>query len=333
MQNPANGTEAMQAGPQNCPGIPGQPGTGPVPGEQAMGNEGGMPTGQAGPTGTGQADVQFQGMAQEMGAPGTNPAPPYMAAGGVQGGPQAAGTSPSAGGAASQEAPCACADTGAAQQGGHEGAYTYVHPQSGYPAGAPQGPAYPGPNPGVYGTGPAHAPGQMPGGPYPYGASGPQGMPPGMTGPQGISPGMAAPYGMPGMPPAGHPFPHPGPQFAGPGAAPMGYQQPHAYSQAPGQAPHVCDHDSDHGPGHPKHDAHQYGQFMGLVNDLANGNADASRVMAFLGSLENQFWKGALVGVSTTLLLTNDTVKNAIVGTLSNILGAFEKETEEEQSK
>jgi len=141
-----------------------------------------------------------------------------------------------------------------------------------------------------------------------------------MTGPQG-------------MPPVGHPFPHPGTQFAGPGATPMSYQQPPAHSQAPGQAPHVCDHESDHGPGHPKHDAHQYGQFMGLVNDLANGNADASRLMSFLGSLDNQFWKGALVGVSATLLLTNDTVKNAIVGTLSNVLGAFEKKTEKEQSK
>jgi hypothetical protein len=72
---------------------------------------------------------------------------------------------------------------------------------------------------------------------------------------------------------------------------------------------------------------------MGLVNDLANGSADPSRVMAFLGSQDAQFWKGALVGISVVLLLTNDTVKNAVVGTLSGILGAFSKETEEGQSK
>lgn len=68
---------------------------------------------------------------------------------------------------------------------------------------------------------------------------------------------------------------------------------------------------------------------MGLVNDIANGNTDPSRVVSFLSGLDSQFWKGALVGVGVTLLLTNDTVKNAIIGTLAGVMGTFTKETEE----
>jgi hypothetical protein len=72
---------------------------------------------------------------------------------------------------------------------------------------------------------------------------------------------------------------------------------------------------------------------MGLVNDIANGNADASRVMAFLGSLDAQFWKGVAMGVGATLLLTNDAVKNTIVNTLSGLLGAFSKASDETESE
>lgn len=37
--------------------------------------------------------------------------------------------------------------------------------------------------------------------------------------------------------------------------------------------------------------------------------------------------------MSTTLLLTNDTVKNAIVGTLSGMLGVFAQKSEEEKEE
>lgn len=98
---------------------------------------------------------------------------------------------------APHEAGCSCGDSDTAQTNGHEGASAYFHPQGGYPTGAPQGAAYPGQNPSVSSPGPVHPLHQMPGGPYPYGA-------------------------------------YPAPQSAGPGAQPMGYQQPSAYSQAPG---------------------------------------------------------------------------------------------------
>ncbi len=72
----------------------------------------------------------------------------------------------------------------------------------------------------------------------------------------------------------------------------------------------------------PKHDEHKYGQMMGLVEDLVNGkNPDPSHIMSVLEGLDSRFWKGALVGVGATLLLTNDSVKNAIVGGLSTMFG------------
>lgn len=170
----------------------------------------------------------------------------------------------------------------------------------------------------------------------------PAGPPPGMAGPHQA---MYAPYpayshygGPAGMAP-GHPmpcytpdipaYPHPGMSYSGvpytgfPGQAAGGGAQPSGDPQA-GHAP-GCGH-ADHGPGHPKHDAHQYGQFMGLVNDLANGKADPSQVMSFLGGLDGQFLKGALVGIGATLLLTSDSVRKGLTGTLSGIFGTSGKD-------
>lgn len=67
---------------------------------------------------------------------------------------------------------------------------------------------------------------------------------------------------------------------------------------------------------------------MGLINDVANGNADPSKVMQVLSSLDSQFWKGALIGVGATLLVTNETVKNALVSALSDLAGCFEQGSE-----
>jgi hypothetical protein len=132
---------------------------------------------------------------------------------------------------------------------------------------------------------------------------------------------------------AGSPPGYAGTFYAGPQAFAAGPHPTSAgFAQSTGPDPHA----GSHGPEphrHPKHDAHQYGQVMGLVNDLANGNADPSRVMAVLGNLDAQFWKGALVGVGVTLLLTNTAVRNALAGTLSGIFGAFSQKTEETPSQ
>jgi hypothetical protein len=154
---------------------------------------------------------------------------------------------------------------------------------------------------------------QMPGGHIPYVVNGP--------------------YGVPFASPAGPAFSHASPSFSDQGAPFTGYQQPTGAGQVQGQNPHGSPHDTAHEPEHLKHDQHQYGQFMQLVNDISNGNADPSRVMNFLGSLDTQFWKGALVGVAAVLLLTNDTVKNGIASGLSGVMGVFGKEKKETQSE
>lgn len=145
--------------------------------------------------------------------------------------------------------------------------------------------------------------------------------------PQGIFPGSPAAPGMsshPGMQAAGGGY-YGAPPYAG---GPMHQTPPGMQPPEPGgmSESHACA--GDHGPGHPKHDAHQYGQLMNLVGDLANGKASPSQVMDCLSRMDGQFWKGAIVGIGATLLLTNSTVKNALMGTLGGIFGAFAKETD-----
>ena len=94
----------------------------------------------------------------------------------------------------------------------------------------------------------------------------------------------------------------------------------------PGQAGHTC---GGTGPGHVKHDQNQYGQLMGIVSDFANGTPDISKVAGFLESCDTQFWKGTVVGVAVTLLLTSDTVKSAVFGTLGGVMDTFRKEKED----
>lgn len=135
---------------------------------------------------------------------------------------------------------------------------------------------------------------------------------------------------MPGSPHPGPAFPQAGHQFIGPHTPHTGYQQPQAYGFAPVPTNHSCNHNTTSGQRHPKYDEHKYGQFMGIVNDLVNGNPDMSKMMGFLESCDTQFWKGALIGVTATLLLTNETVKKTIIDSLSGIWGIFQKEKKEE---
>ncbi len=95
-----------------------------------------------------------------------------------------------------------------------------------------------------------------------------------------------------------------------------------SFSQVPSQA------------SEPKHDAHKYGQVLGLVEELVNGNSpDPSRIMSVLEGVDSRFWKGALVGVGAALLLTNDSVRHAIVGGFSTMFGTNKAEAVKEPSK
>ena len=231
--------------------------------------------------------------------------------------PQAEGCSGSVHEAYAPEQGCGCSE--------HAGAPTEVSMQGG-----PQG--FSGP-----------VPGQGPAGPfYGYESRPPSNGPEAMYAYQG-HPGAAAyqsaPQFNPGFAVPGQSHPQHGPQ-AYPGgpyyAPPRGPAQD--WRGPANGGPQGCDHHApqgewSQGPGHPKHDAHQYGQLMRLVNDMASGNADAARVMDFLGGLDAQFWKGALMGVGATLLLTNDAAKNAIVKGLSGLAGIFGKDGPEEKKE
>jgi hypothetical protein len=214
-----------------------------------------------------------------------------------------------------------------------------------YSYGMPQDP--PGPDAGPGGGRANH---QMSGGSSPYGAfPGQQGMPyghpspsngPNFTGHGAPNMGYGQPQMNPYAPNMGHgqsrmnPYdPNFGPQFRGPDAAFADYGQPQGHGYVQNDYHQGCGRGTAFGPGHPKHDAHQYGQIMKLVGDMATGNADPSRVMEVLGSVDAQFWKGALVGVGAALLLTSSPAQNAISNVLSGIFGIFGKVNAEEKSE
>lgn len=195
----------------------------------------------------------------------------------------------------------------------HPGSWS-EQPAGGFSAAPPQGEGT-----GGYGAGAGYPPVHECEGMYP---------PPGESGVRRAFPGMGGPRSMPGGAPYHGVAPdYPGYQSAGYGTPPTGHQPLHMYGPRPPEQPHCCHHN-----GHPGQAPAGRAPWMDLVGDLANGNADPSRLMACLGSLDTQFWKGALVGVAATLLLTNDTVKSAIAGALSGVLGVFQPDAQEKES-
>lgn len=77
-------------------------------------------------------------------------------------------------------------------------------------------------------------------------------------------------------------------------------------------------------------DSHKYGEILGMVNDAVNGEPDLPKMLNFLESNSTDFWKGALIGAGAALLLTNDTVKGAVAGSVTSMMNAFKGKTEEE---
>lgn len=323
MQSTASATHTMQPNPGGCPDIQGQPASGPAGGQpmpgnggQPMGNEGGMATGQAGqvgsvgPTGSvGQAgSVEPAGQAETgpFGAQYANEIPHWTASGYVQGRPQEVNNPQSAGSGPPQYGYPPVSPQ-MAPQNGYPPVSPQMAPQNGYHPVSPQTGPTVGSNPGSYGTGPVSSPGQT------------------LVGP-------AYPGGMPDASLSGPAFPQPGPQFAGPYMPSPGYPPHPSYGSAPQEAIHTGHTGQPHNPADPahlKHDEHKYGQLMGIVNDLANGNPDVSKMMGLLQSCDTQFWKGTLIGVAATLLLTNETVKNTITNAFSGIGGTFQAEKKE----
>ena len=201
-------------------------------------------------------------------------------------------------------------------------------PGEGYPGFAPMT-GYPG------ATNPAPAPdsheggcscGSQPSGP-------PKGMSPAGPGPQPYCEHhFAHPGPMPGAMPGPMPGPFPGPMpgpmpgvmpgpFPGAMPGPMPGAMPGAMpGMAYGVHPGVGPANSPMGQAIFQKDA-QLGQMMGLFNDIVSGKSDMSQVAGFLGSMDSGFWKGAAVGAGLALLLSNSSVKEAVSGLFSGLMG------------
>ncbi len=113
----------------------------------------------------------------------------------------------------------------------------------------------------------------------------------------------------------------------------------HGYAPAPdpgpvqGQYQHHPHHQHHPGHEHGKGQEYRYGELYGLIQEAANGNADVAGFLRFFQSSSSDFWKGALVGGAVTLLLTNETVKNAIAGALGGVLGCLSRSAEDQEAE
>ena len=133
--------------------------------------------------------------------------------------------------------------------------------------------------------------------------------------PQPMHPGY---YGMPGIDPAqaaafaGQAAMHAMPYYAAYGAMPhagmagMGIPHGHGAGAAAGGGPGMAD----------------------VMQEIANGGNGLSSLSRLLNFDDSEFWKGALVGAAAVLLLTNESVQNALFKTGVKAKDAVEKGVE-----
>jgi len=107
-----------------------------------------------------------------------------------------------------------------------------------------------------------------------------------------------------GAPVQGYPYP-PYPPYGHPG---FGYGAP-----PPGGYPPNAHEGQHQGYGHgAAQGAGQGARMSDLVNEVANGGNGFSTLSKMLNLDDPDFWKGALIGAAAVLLLTSDSVQNAL---------------------
>jgi len=248
--------------------------------------------------------------------------------------PQGPAAGANAGGA--EQPSCGCNEAQPAQAMGG-----YGQPAMGQPAaffGGPQGSHTP--QGGGWGAPQSPQPAQAGGwgGPQmgqPSGAYGQPAMnqPPHPGGPAGQAPGMghvcnhdgAKAANMFGQFPGQGPGPMPGP-FPGQGPGPMP-------GHFPGQGPSMNFGGHPGFGGMPFHNAQapfpqagQFGDLMGMFEDVINGKAEMSKMAGWLGSLDSRFWKGAVMGAALALLISSPIVSESLSGLFSGFTGKGDKE-------
>lgn len=120
------------------------------------------------------------------------------------------------------------------------------------------------------------------------------------------------------LPPQGYPWPHPA--YGMPPIA--GYLPPHGYSPAYGQPVYggAGGYQAAGMPGMAPSHVQGQGQGRGatgmneMMAELAGGGSGLSSLTKMLDFDDKEFWKGALVGAAAVLLLTNDSVQQALFG-------------------
>ncbi|BBO90527.1 hypothetical protein [Desulfosarcina ovata] len=284
-------------------------------------------------TGRQGAPAGFPGMTGEgPGAMNAYDIPRYNTQGYVQGRPGTPNDPTSAGGI--QGAPAG--DAGRSMGDGSAGPAYFSHgqPEPGTMGAGTMNMAY---GPAMPGYGPTGQPGVQPppqgmgygGMDAAYGPAmsgyAPTGQPGVQPPPQGMGyGGMDAAYGpaMPGYAPTGQPGVQPPPQGMGYGGMDAAYG-PAIPGYGPTEQPGIQPPPGQSGAGG---GIEQYGRIAEVVKDMANGEPpDVNKLAAVYSGFDAQFWKGALIGAVLSVLLTSETVRTAVAGTMGGIMGAFKK--------
>ena len=138
----------------------------------------------------------------------------------------------------------------------------------------------------------------------PHGAMGYPPHPPGMATPY-------PPYAIAAHPAHHHPAHYPGAGYYAPPAQMHYYYPPAgAYSSGQSQAAGMSAARDGHQAGHGMHEG--MSQF---VEEISNGGSGLSSLGKMLNLDDSEFWKGALIGAATVLLLTNESVQNTLFKT------------------
>ncbi|MGL4859101.1 MAG: hypothetical protein ACRC5A_05060 [Enterobacteriaceae bacterium] len=132
-------------------------------------------------------------------------------------------------------------------------------------------------------------------------------------------PGYAMPYGAPGgqapMPVWPHPLPPYPPACYG---YPPHLPPPHPYQTYyyPQNSPGAEKHPHEH-PHHP-HPIDWSSHAQEMVENMMGEQAGLlKKIVGGIGMDDKEFWKGAMIGAAATLLLTNDSVRQLLLQTLS----------------
>ena len=77
----------------------------------------------------------------------------------------------------------------------------------------------------------------------------------------------------------------------------------------------------------------QIKKFVDLVKETADGKADPSKFLSFFNGIDDNFWKGLLIGAGITFVCTSKTVRSVFSSGMGSMFNKSEEMSAEEAEK